>query len=316
MANATVSRLGEVNAAGGDKLALFLKVFAGEVLTAFAEVNVALNLSTIRNIQSGKSASFPATWKAAAEYHTPGTEIVGAAIKHNERIINIDSVLISHAFLAKIDEAMNHYDVRSEYSKQLAYALSNQMDKNLLQLMVLAARASATITGGYGGTQLTAAGYDTTANTLAQGIYDAAQTLDEKDIPESEEKFIVLRPKHYNLLIQSDKALHRDWNMTEENGTYASGKIFRIAGVRIVKSNHLPNSNIAAVTGQNNTYSADFSNTIGVVATKQAVGTVKLMDLGMESEYDIRRQGHLFVAKYACGHGVLRPECAVELKKA
>ena len=316
MANATVSRLGEVNAAGGDKLALFLKVFAGEVLTAFAEVNVALNLSTIRNIQSGKSASFPATWKAAAEYHTPGTEIVGAAIKHNERIINIDSVLISHAFLANIDEAMNHYDVRSEYSKQLAYALSNQMDKNLLQLMVLAARASATITGGYGGTQLTAAGYDTTANTLAQGIYDAAQTLDEKDIPESEERVIVLRPKHYNLLIQSDKALHRDWNLSEDNGTYASGKIFRIAGVRIVKSNHLPNSNIAAVTGQNNTYSADFSNTIGVVATKQAVGTVKLMDLGMESEYDIRRQGHLFVAKYACGHGLLRPECAVELKKA
>lgn len=316
MANATVSRLGEVNAAGGDKLALFLKVFAGEVLTAFAEVNVALNLSTIRNIQSGKSASFPATWKAAAEYHTPGTEIVGAAIKHNERIINIDSVLISHAFLANIDEAMNHYDVRSEYSKQLAYALSNQMDKNLLQLMVLAARASATITGGYGGTQLTAAGYDTTADTLAQGIYDAAQTLDEKDIPESEEKFIVLRPKHYNLLIQSDKALHRDWNWSEDNGTYASGKIFRIAGVRIVKSNHLPNSNIAAVTGQNNTYSADFSNTIGVVATKQAVGTVKLMDLGMESEYDIRRQGHLFVAKYACGHGILRSECAVELKKA
>jgi hypothetical protein len=312
MANATVSRLGEVNAAGGDKLALFLKVFAGEVLTAFAEVNVALNLSTIRNIQSGKSASFPATWKAAAEYHTPGTEILGAAIKHNERIINIDSVLISHAFLANIDEAMNHYDVRSEYSKQLAYALSNQMDKNLLQLMVLAARSSATITGGYGGTQLTAAGYDTTANTLAQGIYDAAQTLDEKDIPESEERFIVLRPKHYNLLIQSDKALHRDWNLSEDNGTYASGKIFRIAGVRIVKSNHLPNSNIAAVTGQNNTYSADFSNTIGVVATKQAVGTVKLMDLGMESEYDIRRQGHLFVAKYACGHGLLRPE----LKKA
>ena len=315
MANAVPSRVGQVNAAG-DALALFLKVFAGEVLTAFSEVNVALGLSTIRSIKSGKSASFPATWKAAAEYHTPGAEIVGAAIKHNERIINIDSVLISHAFIANIDEAMNHYDVRAEYTKQLGYALSNQMDKNILQLMVLAARASATITGGYGGTQLTAAGYDTTANTLAQGIYDAAQTLDEKDIPDLGDRVCVLRPKHYNLLIQSDKALHRDWNMTEENGTYASGKIYKIAGVRIVKSNHFPQSNIAAVTGQNNTYSADFTNSVAVVCTKQAVGTVKLMDLGMESEYDIRRQGTLFVAKYACGHGILRPECAVELKKA
>jgi hypothetical protein len=53
-----------------------------------------------------------------------------------------------------------------------------------------------------------------------------------------------------------------------------------------------------------------------VVATKDAVGTVKLMDLAMESEYDIRRQGTLMVAKYALGHGVLRPSCAIELKTA
>jgi hypothetical protein len=52
------------------------------------------------------------------------------------------------------------------------------------------------------------------------------------------------------------------------------------------------------------------------VFQKTAVGTVKLMDLAMESAYDIRRQGTLFVAKYAMGHGVLRPECSVELKKA
>jgi len=46
---------------------------------------------------------------------------------------------------------------------------------------------------------------------------------------------------------------------------------------------------------------------------KEAVGTVKLLDLAMESEYDIRRQGTLMVAKYAMGHGILRPECAIEL---
>jgi len=43
---------------------------------------------------------------------------------------------------------------------------------------------------------------------------------------------------------------------------------------------------------------------------------VKLLDLGMESEYQISRQGTLMVAKYAVGHGVLRPEAAVELSTA
>jgi hypothetical protein len=40
------------------------------------------------------------------------------------------------------------------------------------------------------------------------------------------------------------------------------------------------------------------------------------MDLAVEMEYDMRRQGTLIVAKYALGHGILRPESAVELASA
>jgi hypothetical protein len=43
---------------------------------------------------------------------------------------------------------------------------------------------------------------------------------------------------------------------------------------------------------------------------------VKLLDLAMEMGYDIRRQGTLIIAKYAQGHGILRPEGAIEFKKA
>lgn len=55
MANATVSRLGQINTAGDDK-ALFLKVFAGEVLTAFQESTVTAGRFMERTIASGKSA--------------------------------------------------------------------------------------------------------------------------------------------------------------------------------------------------------------------------------------------------------------------
>jgi hypothetical protein len=63
-----------------------------------------------------------------------------------------------------------------------------------------------------------------------------------------------------------------------------------------------------------NTYNADFSKTAALVMTKSAVGTVKLLDLATEMGYDMRRQGTLLIAKYAIGHGILRPECSVELK--
>ena len=51
----------------------------------------------------------------------------------------------------------------------------------------------------------------------------------------------------------------------------------------------------------------------GIVMHKDAVATVKLMDLSVESEYQINRQGTLLVAKYAMGHNVLRPAMSVLL---
>lgn len=328
MADASLSRIGQVNGSGNSgslttDTALFLKVFSGEVLEAFKEINVAMERSMVRTISSGKSAQFPATWKALARYHVPGAEIVGQVIKHNERIINIDSLLIADAFIASIDEAMNHYDVRAPYKNQLGYALSNTADKFLLQLMVLAARAAATVSGGFGGTELTNSDYDTSANTLVTGLFDAATALDEKDVPDDGQRSGFFTSESYHMLIQSDRAINRDWNAQESNGSYKSGKIMEVSGVQIVKTNHVPTTDLQAITtplvtsaNTNNDYEGDFSNTVGVVSHKSAVGTVKLLDVAFEMEYDIRRQGTLMVAKMAVGHGILRPECAVELNVA
>lgn len=309
MADATVSRLGQVNLAG-DALALFLKVFAGEVITSFNTMNVAAALHMIRSITSGKSAQFPVLGKAAASYHTPGAEIAGGQIAANERTIAIDGLLIAPLFIAQIDEAMNHYDVRSEYSRQAGEALAKVFDQQVLQVLVLAARAAATITGLSGGTALTNAAYTTDGAVLASGIFAAAQTLDEKDVPEDGERYAIFKPAQYSLLAQTTDVINRDWGGA---GVYSEGKVLKVSGVSIVKSNNLPTTNI--ITGPT-AYQGNFSTTAGVVFHRSAAGTVKLLDLATEAEYDIRRQGTLIVSKYAVGHGILRPESSVELKTA
>ena len=309
MANATVLRIGQVNGSGATD-ALFLKVFGGEVLTAFEETNVVMDKHMVRSISAGKSAQFPATWKVTASYHTPGNEIVGQTSNVNERVITIDDLLIADVFIANIDEAKNHFDYRSTYSTEAGRALAYTWDKNVLQVGVLAARASATVTGAYGGTSLTSSGtlYRTSATDLAAGIFAAVQAMAEKDIPEMEAKWCFVRPAQYYLLAQNTALINKDWGGA---GAYSDGKIFRIAGVPLVISNHLPITNISSGVAA---YQGDFSKTAALIMTKAAVGTVKLLDLAMESEYDIRRQGTLIVAKYAVGHGILRPECAAELK--
>lgn len=309
MASATVNRFGSNNG-GADKSELFLKVFGGEVMTAFEETNVTMDKHMVRSIPNGKSASFPATWKVNASRHVPGAEIVGQASNVGERVITIDDLLIADVFLASIDEAMTHYDVRSEYSKQCGSVLAKEWDKAVLQLGVLAARAAATVTGGFGGTVLTNANYGTDGATLAGGMFSAAQKFDEKDVPD-DDRYMFLKPAQYYLLAQTTNVLNRDWG---GSGVYAEGKVLKVAGVSIVKTNNLPITDLSAVTPAK--YAGVFTTTVGLVMNRSAVGTVKLMDLATEMEYDTRRQGTLIVAKYAIGSGILRPECAIELKTA
>ena len=311
MANATVSRLGQVNTSG-DVNALFLKVFSGEVLATFQRENQMLGMTSVRQIASGKSAQFPVIGTTSSGYHTPGNEITGSSIKHAEKTITIDDLLISSAFLSNLDEAKNHYDVRSTYTAEMGRALANTVDQNLLQLSVLAARASATITGGIGGFVVTDADADTNAASLIESIFSCAQNLDEKDVP-STDRFCIVKPAVYYKLVQNDKILNRDFG--GQNGVFSDGTVIKVAGINIVKANTAVSAfvNASQVTGTNNTYHGNFSTTVATVFHKSAIGTVKLMDLGMESEYDIRRQGNLMVAKMALGHGILRPESACEI---
>ena len=323
MTNATASRLGLVNNSGTAYEALFLKVFSGEVLTAFSENNVFSDaLHTVRTISSGKSAQFPVTGTASAAYHTPGNLLTGGAILHNEKVINIDDLLIAQTFVANIDELMNHYDVRAIYASELGKALAKRYDQNVAKTIANASRASTTLTGGSGGTVLTLASGNTasanvTGDELAAAIYDIAQAFDERDIPKTD-RFVVLPPAEYWKLPESaTRTINTDFN-PGGNGSFASGTVHQIAGMPVIMSNNVPQTNVGSnPSGSNNTYSGDDSKTIGLVFHKSAVGTVKLLDMTTEisgNDYQVMYQGTLMVAKYALGHGTLRPEAAATIK--
>lgn len=294
--------------------AQFLKIFSGEVLKAFDEHNIMKGLHRERTITHGKSASFPTMWKANAGYHVPGTPILGNnKILHGERIIHIDALLESDVFIYDLDEAKNHYEIRGEYSKQLGAALARTYDKTTQQVVALTARSNGNVTGQPGGTVLVNANFKTNSDLLADALFTCAQTFDEKDVPASDEKVVVVKPAQYYLLANNTKVLNRDWH---GEGSYSDGRVIKIAGITIMKSNNLPSSVITATAGEKNTYNGDFSKTVALCFTKDAIGTVKLRDLKVQKtsgDFQIVYQGTLIVASYAMGHGILRPECAIEL---
>ena len=318
--NFTATRLGLVNNAGGGNFAgdnaMFLKVWAGEVLTAFRKATVFEALHKVRTIASGKTAQFPIIGLNSAAYHTPGDQIVGTAQKVAEATVNIDDKLISHVFLPDIDEAKNHYDVRSQFSVEMGNALAYTYDKNVAAVIAKAARTATNFnTDLPGGTRvkiIAATKAAVTGAQLAAALFAAAQSMDENNLPENE-RYCALAPREYYKLVQETNVINRDWGGA---GAYADGTVLKVAGISIIKSNHLPTTNRSAVTGENNAYNADYTDNVALVWNPMAAGTVKLMDLKMETTGgDVHAiwQGTFMIASMAIGTGILRPDCAVEI---
>jgi hypothetical protein len=206
-------------------------------------------------------------------------------------------------------------------------ALSFQKDKHILQTIGQASLTTTpNVTGGDTTSNITNTGIAsstdaTAANAMIDAIFAAAKELDANYVP-SEGRKCFMRLEEYYKLANATNAVNVDFS-GGANGGVASGKVARIAGIELVPVPHFVSGNVTATTekgsatnGGSFPQAVNLSNFVALVSHPSAVGTVKLMDLAVEKEYDIRRQGTLMVAKYSMGHGVLRPEAAVGILEA
>lgn len=310
--NYNFTRLGQANFTG-DVAALFKDQFIPELLTAFDAKREMKNYVRSKTITKGKSASFPVLGQTSAKYVGVGDTLLGnQSIAHNEITINVDPFLVSDILIHDLDVKMQEYDDRQEIVTEMSRALANTEDKQLLQVGVLAARAGAIVSGGNGGTVLNAGATAlTSGETLAAAIYTAGVELDQKDIPE-EDRYAFVRPLQYALLAQYEDIKNHDIG----TGSYSEGTTGKLNGIKVIKTNHLPSTNITQsqdATNPNNVYYGDFSKTACLVMNKQAVGTVSRQGLIVEPKWMLERLSHLLTARILQGHGILRPDCAVEI---
>ena len=247
---ASLTRPGQSNSTG-DARALYLKLFSGEMFKGFEYNAIARDLVMKRTLTNGKSMQFIYTGRTKAEYHTPGNAILGnsdGAPPVAEKTVTVDDLLISSAFVYDLDETLAHYDLRSEISRKIGYALAEKYDRLIFRALTRGARAASPITKTNfvepGGTQVrvgttTNASDAYSATALVNAFYDAAAAMDEKGVS-SEGRVGVLNPRQYYALIQQvgeNGLINRD----EQGSARQKGQgIVEIAGIKIFKSMNIP----------------------------------------------------------------------------
>lgn len=318
----------------GDNQALFLKVFANEVLVAFEDFNIMKGLTRRRTITSGKSAQFPIVGTADAVYHTVGEDLLRETVgtvtvpKYlsrpgtGEKVISIDNMLTSSTLVSKIDELMAHWDVRGPYAQAMGRALAEKYDLSLMQVCFNGSEQSGALSGegswDAGGVQLTDTDFLTDTDSIKTTIEDAAQSFDERDIPKNDRHF-VLRPEQYRMLLSHVPNITAAGATVQIGSTLTpgvgadvgKGTVNMYHGFHLWASNRIDDlinlGNItAAETGQRGTdYTGDFTNAAAVFFQREGLGTVELLSLQTETEYVIEFQADVLLAKMAVGHGVL-----------
>jgi hypothetical protein len=254
---AGLTRGGQLNGTG-DARALYLKLFSGEMFKGFQNNTIARDLVMRRTLKGGKSLQFIYTGRTTAEYHTPGNSILGDSDGRPpvaEKTITCDDLLISSAFVYELDEVLSHYDLRSEISRKIGYALAEKYDRLIFRAIAKGARQASPVqsvgTGADlvsmeepGGTQIRVG---TTANqsdafsatALINAFYDAAAAMDEKGVSQ-DGRVGVLNPRQYYSLIQQvgeNGLINRD----VQGAALQSGKgVIEIAGIKIYKSMNIP----------------------------------------------------------------------------
>ena len=313
---AQVTMPGASNSAG-DRRALYLKLFSGEMFKGFQNNAIARDLIQKRTLKNGKSLQFIYTGRTTAEYHTPGNSILGnsdGAPPVAEKTITCDDLLVSSAFVYKLDEVLSHYDLRSEISRKIGYALAEKYDRLIFRAIARGARKVHPITKANfvepGGTQIRVGSSANqsdafSASALVTAFYDAAAALDEKGVS-MDGRVGVLNPRQYYALIQeigSNGLINRD----EQGDALQNGNgIIEIAGIKVYKSMNIPflgkygtayggttgvtsptntgsfiapsiEAATASETGINNEYggAAAFNTSCGLIFQREAAGCVE-----------------------------------------
>lgn len=326
--------------AGTDALALFLKVFGGEVLTAFERQAKTLGKVMVRTISSGKSAQFPVMGRTSARYLKQGESLDTDRkdIKHAEKVITIDGLLATDVLIYDIEDAMNHYDVRAEYSKQMGEALAMATDtSNYAEMAKLVNSRTPSAKNeniaGLGSSPMVVVGNKDLTDAAKLGEYIIqALTMQRAEftkryVPTGDRTFFT-SPDVYSAILSALMPNAANYAALIDPET---GNIRNVMGFEVVETPHMTQAadmidtpadafdgvghvfpatgtDIATWGTASGAVTMGADNVIGIVMHRSAVATLKLKDMALERARRPEYQADQIIAKYAMGHGGLRPE--------
>ena len=324
---------------------LWLPLWSGEVINAYDQYNMFENLINTKTIAGGFAYEFPITGTVALNASwDAGEELIGGDSSSTTFKVVLDKrPMAAHFETDNIDLLVTQWDYRSELARQAGLQLANTRDKQIAVALLAASVVPAISTDPRGlaaaafqapgviSTSVAAASCtETEALKVLQEIENYLVTCQENDIAVTD-VYCVVRPKVFQVI----RALGIPRSMSNgANPSYGQlfggGDDFRAGqplnvgmnamadtleymGVKIVKTNHLPDTKDLSATANfigSDKYNLNCSafSTYGLIFQTQAIAGLSLQGMKVDTVQDVRRNTQFTVASMMKGTGIIRPE--------
>lgn len=287
-----VNALGQTNA----EVLAQERVYAGEVLSAFAKKTMAENFVHKKTLNSGISMKFPIVGvgkKEDVKTHTVGEEISLNTKQAGEVVITLNQLEYDSVLIDNKEKKILDYDITSPFTKSLGQSLADKLDYTLfghLRTAVETLGIAGQPDGSWIANTVIASGAtaEERGNAHIDAIFLANANMDENNVPAEGRLYITTAMAWYDIS-QATKTRSKDF--TTKNGGIDgfSYDVIWIGNTMVMKSNNLTLTD----------------NFIGYLFTAEAIGLVTLVTPITESTYQETRFANLITARYCYGSGVL-----------
>ena len=225
-----------------------IEQYGGAVDSQFHKKSMMRNFVNVRPVKGTDTILDRRVGKTTLTTLTAGVRPAAAQTAFGKTSLTIDTVVMARDNRSMLNEFQIDFNARMELGKDHGKELSKLFDQSMLIAGIKGAAASAPagLNGAFGGgttALLGSVGDELDSNAFYAAIQTGIVTMQTADM-DTDECVIFVTPTQYNVLLNNDKLLGRDYS--KDNGDFADGTFQTVMGVPVVMTNRLPT---AAITG-------------------------------------------------------------------
>lgn len=235
--------------------------------------------------------------------------------------VTVDTTILARDRRSMLNEFQTDFNARGELGEDHGKEIGKFFDEALLIQSVKGAEQAAPVSPDYNSAfgagqflSMASAGDDLDPDLLYAKIALIITNQQENDI-DTDSSAIFLRPTHYDVLLNNDKLVDRDFS--SGNGDFANGTVKTIKGVPLVMTARIPNAAIANhKLGSAYNWSATEAKTVAIVTNPMSLLVGETIPLTSDVFFDKIEKAWFIDSFIAFGASPRRADVSGAVRKA